>query len=87
MIRRLLYLSLAVVFVLLLLLLVLATSGCYECKSGTMRCHQNKVQLCAPNHRWKTVVDCSQLKRTKNQHACVRLSNDRCSCRVKQERP
>jgi len=76
-------LSLAVVFA-AALLIAAVTSGCHQCKKGTMRCNGTQVQLCAPNHRWKTVVDCKRLKRTKKQYSCVVLSKDRCSCRVKE---
>ncbi|KKM81095.1 hypothetical protein LCGC14_1333240 [marine sediment metagenome] len=77
-------LSLAVAFV-AALLFIPTTFGCHRCKSGTMRCLGTQVQLCAPNHKWKTVVDCNKLHRTKKQFRCVKLPNDRCSCRAKKE--
>jgi len=82
--HKMLMLSLAIVFV-AALLVAGVVPGCSPCKTGAMRCYQNQVQLCAPNHKWKTVVDCSRLKRTKKQHVCVELSENRCSCRAKRE--
>lgn len=78
-----LLLSLTVAFVAALLLATLV-SGCHRCKTGTMRCSGTEVQLCAPNHQWKTVVDCSKLKRTKKKHVCVKLQENRCSCRAEE---
>jgi len=80
--RKMLLLSLAVAAVLIILALV-AVSGCHRCKTQTMRCSGDVVQLCAPNGRWKTVTDCSRLLRTKKKYGCVRLDDGRCTCQLK----
>ena len=85
--RQILVLLSTVALLFNLLMVGWAATGCHQCTKGTMRCNGTQVQLCAPNHRWKTVVDCSRLKRTKKQYGCVVLSNKRCSCRVEEKKP
>ena len=80
--RKMLLLTLVVAFVLAVLTVVMM-SGCHECKKQAMRCDGERVQLCAPSGRWKTIMDCSRLHRTKQQYGCVRLFNGRCTCRLK----
>ncbi len=70
------------IFVLMLASGLLLGAGCaHECKVRAMRCNGNKVELCYPDHKWKTVVNCDKLHRTKQEWRCARLNDQRCTCK------
>jgi len=46
----------------LILFLVFFAMGCTECKSGTLRCNKNVVQVCNGRGRWSKSRDCDTIK-------------------------
>lgn len=55
--------------------------GCpKQCKPKMARCQGTTTQLCRPDGKWQSVVDCSKVD-PKVPWACVQIDPQTCRCR------
>ena len=65
------------------LVLALTFAACNPCVPQTMVCDGSKVMLCAPNKKWKQVMDCSKILRSKHKWECKQdPAKKTCGCKI-----
>ncbi len=65
----------------ILLLLSLLLLGCPGgvCEKNTQRCFENTAQLCDTAGKWRTVMDCAQVRPKSKNWECV-TKDGKCTC-------
>lgn len=75
-----------IVVILVILSGLLLTACPKQCKPKMARCLNNCTQLCRPDGKWNSVVDCSKLD-PKGKWTCACTDAQTCRCKKSAEPP